>query len=122
VGREPPVKISYKPLEELVILEIVEYELGKLAETCALLLDSGRPIILSWADGIAFHHQPLPIHTKELLKERMKGRIYWASVIYAAMPDYRPSLKVGPRDIPVLMNPNPVLRNVAAWLKNQLTR
>ncbi len=115
------MKITYKPLEELVILEIVEYELGKLAETCALLLDTGRPIILSWAEGVAFHHQPLPIHTKELLKERMKGRIYWASVIYAAMPDYRPSLKVGPRDIPVLMNPNPVLRNVAAWLKTRLT-
>ena len=115
------MKITYKPLEELVILEIVEYELGKLAETCALLLDSGRPMILSWSGGIAFHHQPLPIHTKELLKERMKGRTYWASVIYAVMPVYRSSLKVGPRDIPVLMNPNPVLRNVAAWLKTRLT-
>ena len=63
-----------------------------------------------------------PLSTKELLKERMKGRIYWASVIFAAMPVYRPSLKVGPRDIPVLMNPNPVLGNVAAWLKTQLMR
>jgi len=104
-----------------VILEIVEYDLGKLAETCALLLDSGRPLILSWAEGIAFHHQPLPLNTKELLRERLRGRIYWASVIFAAMPEYRPRLKVGPRDIPVLMNPNPVLRNVAAWLKIRLT-
>ncbi len=104
-----------------MILEIVEYELGKLAETCALLLDSGRPIILSWVEGVAFHHQPLPINTKELLRERMKGKIYWASVIFAAMPDYRSRLKVGPRDIPVLMNPNPVLRNVALWLKTRLT-
>jgi hypothetical protein len=102
-------------------LEIVEYELTKLAETCALLIDTGRPLILSWAEGIAFHHQPLPINTKELLKERMKGRIYWGSIIFAAMPVYRPSLKVGPRDIPVLMNPNLILRNVAAWLKNRLT-
>jgi len=103
-----------------VILEIVEYDLGKLAETCALLIDAGRPVILSWAEGIAFHHQPLPLNTKELLKERMRGRIYWASVIFAAMPAHHPSLKVGPRDIPVLMNPNPVLKNVAAWLKASL--
>ena len=104
-----------------MILEIVEYDLGKLAETCALLLDSGRPLILSWAEGIAFHHQPLPLNTKELLRERMRGRIYWASVIFAAMPEYHSRLKVGPRDIPVLMNPNPVLRNVAVWLKTRLT-
>lgn len=104
-----------------MILEIVEYQLGKLAETCALLLDSGRPLILSWAEGVVFHHQPLPLNTKELLRERMRGKIYWASVIFAAMPEYRPRLKVGPRDIPVLMNPNPVLRNVAAWLKTRLT-
>jgi hypothetical protein len=104
-----------------VILEIVKYDLGKLAEICVLLLDSGRPVILSWAEGIAFHHQPLPMNTKELLKERMRGRIYWASVMFAPMPIYKPSLKVGPRDIPVLVNPNPVLRNVATWLKTRVT-
>lgn len=107
-------------MEELVILEMVEYELRKLAETCALLIDSGRPTILSWAEGVAFHHQPLPFNTKELLKERMKGRIYWASVIFAGMPNYMSSLKVGPRDIPVLATPNPVLAQVASWLKGKL--
>jgi hypothetical protein len=117
--REHPVRISYKPVEELVILEMVEYDLSKLAEVCALLLNSGRPMVLNWVDGIAFHHQPLPFNTKELLKERMKGRVYWASVIYALMPEYRTSLKVGPRDIPVMINPNPILKQVANWLKER---
>jgi hypothetical protein len=103
-----------------VILEMVEYDIRKLAETCALLIDSGRPVILNWAEGIAFHHQPLPYNTKELLKERMRGKIYWANVIFAAMQEYHPSLKVGARDIPVLMNPNPVLKSVASWLKTML--
>ncbi|UCH57400.1 MAG: hypothetical protein JSV18_00295 [Candidatus Bathyarchaeota archaeon] len=119
-GREPAVRVSYKPVEELVILEMVEYNILKLAETAALLIDSGMPVILNWAEGVAFYHQPLPFSSKELLKERMRGRIYWASVIYAAMAKYRPTLKVGARDIPVLMNPNPVLRQVAAWLKKRL--
>jgi len=114
------VKISYKPVEELVILEMVEYDLRELAETCALLIDSGRPTILTWAEGVAFYHQPLPFNTKELLKERMRGRIYWASVIYASMPAYVPGLKVGARDIPVLATPNLVLAQVAAWLKERL--
>jgi hypothetical protein len=118
--KEPQVRISYKPVEELVILEMVEYDIQKLAEVCALLIDTGRPVILNWIDGVAFHHQPLPFNSKDLLKERMRGRIYWASVIYSAMPEYRPTLKVGPRDIPLLINPNPILHQVALWLKRRL--
>lgn len=116
------VRISYKPAEELVILEMVEYSLTELIETCTLLMNAGRPVILNWADEVAFNHQPLPFNTKELLKERMKGRIYWASVMYASMPEYRPGLKVGARDIPVLATPNPVLKKTAAWIRQRLRR
>ena len=112
------MKISYKPVEELVILEMVEYHIEDLAQTGALFLDIGRPIILNWAEGVAFHHMPLPFNTKELLKERKQGKIYWASCIYAAMPDYRSSLKIGARDIPVVKTPNPLLQQVAVWIKN----
>jgi len=116
------VRISYMPAEELVILEMVEYGLRELAETCALLIEAGRPVILNWAEGIAFHHTPLPFNTKELMKERMRGRIYWASVIYTEMPEYAPVIKVGTRDIPVVATPNPVLRQVARWMRARLVR
>lgn len=116
------VKISYMPARELIIMEMVVYRLQKLAETCALLIEAGQPVILNWAEGVAFYHQPLPFNTKELMKERMRGRIYWASVIYADMPEYTPVLKVGARDIPVLATPNPVLKQVARWLKESLNK
>jgi hypothetical protein len=116
-GSNEHLKISYKPADELIILEIVEYNIHKLAETCALLLEAGRPIILNWAEGIAFHHQPLPFNTKELLNERKKGRVYWANVIFALMPEYITRLKVGARDIPIVETPNPVLKQVALWIK-----
>jgi len=109
-------------VEELVILEMVEYNLKELAGTCALLIDAGRPTILNWAEGVAFFHQALPFNTKELLKERKQGRIYWASVIYASMPQYVPGLKVGARDIPVLATPNQLLAQVAAWLQERLQK
>ena len=114
------VHITYKPAEELVILEMVEYSLRELIDTCTLLMNAGRPVILNWAKGVAFNHQPLPFNTKELLKERMKGRIYWASVMFASMPDYVEKLKVGALDIPVVATPNPVLKKAAAWLRGQL--
>ena len=114
------VHITYKPAEELIILEMVEYRLHELVETCTLLMNVGRPIILNWAEGVAFNHQPLPFNTKERLKERMKGRIYWAGVMFASMPNYVEKLKVGALDIPVVATPNPVLKKTAAWLRGQL--
>ncbi|MBD3171069.1 hypothetical protein GF326_01225 [Candidatus Bathyarchaeota archaeon] len=105
------------PAKELIILEMVEYTLDEITQTTALIQEIGRPIILNWADGIVFHHNPLPFNTKELLKERKNGRIYWASVIFALMPDYVPKLKIGPRDIPVVATPNPLLKRAAKWIK-----
>ncbi len=116
------MKITYKPAEELIILEMVEYSLDKLAETGALIQEAGRPVILNWAEGVVFHHMPLPFNTKELLKERQQGRIYWASVIYAPLPEYRPTLKIGPRDIPIVATPNPLLIQAAKWIRQQMGR
>ncbi len=116
------MKITYKPAEELIILEMVEYSLDKLAQTGALIQDAGRPVILNWAEGVVFYHMPLPFNTKELLKERQQGRIYWASVIYAPLPEYRQTLKIGPRDIPIVATPNPLLIQAARWIKEQMSR
>ena len=116
------ISISYKPAKELVVLEMAEYGLRELAETCALIIEAGRPVVLNWAEGVVFHHTPLPFNTKELMEERLKGRIYWASVIYAEMNEYSPRIKVGTRDIPVLATPNPLLREVALWLKERLEK
>ena len=110
------MKFTYMPAEELVILEMVEYTLNEIAQTSALIQETGRPIILNWAEGIVFHHSPLPFNTKELLKERKNGRIYWASVIFALMPEYMTTLKIGPRDIPVVATPNPLLKKAANWI------
>lgn len=114
------MKFTYMPAKELVILEMVEYSLQELAQTSALIQETGRPMILNWAEGIVFYHSPIPFNSKELLKERKNGRIYWASVMFAVMPEYVPTLKVGPRDIPVVATPNPLLRKAAKWIKENM--
>ena len=111
------MKFTYMPAKELVILEMVEYTLEELAQTSALIQETGRPIILNWAEGIVFYHSPLPFNTKELLKERKAGRIYWVSVMFALMPEHVHTLKIGPRDIPVVATPNPLLQRAAKWIK-----
>lgn len=114
------MKFTYMPAKELVILEMVEYSLEELAQTSALIQETGRPMILNWAEGIAFYHSPMPFNSKELLKERKEGKIYWASVMYAVMPEYVSTLKVGPRDIPVVATPNPLLQRAAKWIKKNM--
>ncbi|MFP3950566.1 MAG: hypothetical protein ACLFVP_00250 [Candidatus Bathyarchaeia archaeon] len=99
---------------------MVEYSLDQLAQTGAMLITAGQPFLLNWAHGVAFHHNPIPFRNKEFIKERMKGKIYWSSVMFAEMPEYRNTLKVGARDVPVVATPNPSLREVARWLKKQL--
>ncbi|MGQ9680160.1 MAG: hypothetical protein ACUVV4_05285 [Candidatus Bathyarchaeia archaeon] len=110
-------KISYMPAKELIILEMAEYELNELMEACRLMLESGRPVVLNWAEGVVYHHNPIPFNMKEFIEERKKGRIYWSSVIFALMPEYTPIMKIGVREIPILATPNPILRQVAKWLK-----
>lgn len=114
------MKFTYMPAKELVILEMVEYSLEELAQTSALIQETGRPMILNWAEGIAFYHSPMPFNSKELLKERKEGKIYWASAMYATMPEYVPTLKVGPRDVPVVATPNPLLQSAAKWIKDNM--
>jgi hypothetical protein len=114
------MKIVYKPAEELVVFEMVEYSLEQIAQTGAMLINAGQPFILNWANGVAFHHSPIPFRNKEFIRERMKGRIFWANVIYAEMPIYEKFLKVGAREIPVIDTPNPLLRKTAKWLKEKL--
>ena len=114
------MKFTYMPAKELVILEMVEYSLEELAQVSALIQETGRPMILNWAEGIVFYHSPLPYNSKELLKERRNGKIYWASVMYAVMPEHVSRLKVGPRDIPVVATPNQLLRRAAKWIKENM--
>ncbi len=45
---------------------------------------------------------------------------YWASVIFAPMEEYEPKLKFGPRDIPVIATPNPLLQKAAKWIKENM--
>jgi len=52
------------------------------------------------------------------MKEFLEGRIYWTDVVFALMPEYKSTIKVGTLDIPVIdVTPNPTLREAAKWMK-----
>jgi len=113
------VEIVCSPPKQLVILECTQYpSMEALARTIATIIRVGHPLVLRWAEGVTFSYSLLPPSTDNLMKEFLEGRIYWTDVVFALMPEYKPIIKVGTLDIPVIdVSPNPILREAAEWMK-----
>ena len=115
------IEIEFRQHKKLVILECNEYPTIKaLSETIATVIRIGARGVLNWAEGVAFLYEPLPPDTEDLMKDRLRGQVYWNNVAYALMPDYKPTISVGTLDIPVIdVSPLPIMREVANWLKER---
>ena len=113
--------ITCRPPNELVILECTRYpSIEALSRIVAVIVGSGESVILKWAEGVVFSYSPITPQTELLVDEYVKGRIFWSDVVYALMPEYKQSIRVGTFDIPVIdVSPNPLLSEAARWMKNQ---
>jgi hypothetical protein len=113
------VEIVCSPPKQLVILECTQYpSIEALSKTMATIIRVGQPLVLKWAEGVTFSYSLLPPTTDSLMKEFLEGHVYWTDVVFALMPEYRSTIKVGTLDIPVIdVSPNPVLREAAEWMR-----
>lgn len=115
------VDIVCNPPKQLIILECISYpSVDALAKVVAVVISVGEAVILKWAEGVVFTYTSLPPTNEDLISELLKGRVYWSDVLYAEMREYKQTIRVGTLDIPVVdMSPNPLLRDVARWLKER---
>jgi len=113
--------IVCRPPKQLIILECTRYpSLEALSKTVAVIISTGESVILKWAEGVVFSYTMLTPSTDLLLNEYAKGNVYWSEVVYALMPEYKQTIRVGTLDIPVIdVSPNPLLSEVAKWMKKQ---
>jgi len=113
------VEIVCRRPKKLIILECTRYpSLNDLANTISVLIRTGNMTVLKWAEGVAFTYTDIPPSTESLTEDFLQGRMYWSDVIFASMPEYKPTIRVGTMDIPVIdITPNSFLRQVAKWLK-----
>lgn len=107
--------------KELVILECTHYPtLEALSRVVAVIVSSGESVILKWAEGVVFSYTAISPQTELLIDEYVKGRVFWSDVVYALMPEYKQSIRVGSFDIPVIdVSPSPLLSEAARWMKKQ---
>jgi hypothetical protein len=117
------VKITHQPWEEIVIHEVVEYPLAALLEMQSFGVPPGSiGRSLMWTNGIAFAYAVMSVNDN-LVAEQLKGRMHWASVIFATMPAYESAVLLQGMNvrIPVVdVSGNPTLYAVARWLREQV--
>lgn len=114
-------EIVCRPPKQLIVLECTHYpSVEALSKVVAVIISAGESVILKWAEGVVFSYSPVAPSTELLLDEYVKGKVYWSDVVYAIMPQYKQTIRVGTFDIPVIdVSPNPLLSEVARWMKKQ---
>ena len=120
---EEKIEITVQPMKRIVIFECTEFSIEELFKRVELLVRSGQPVALNWAEGVVFLYLPYQPESDIIIEEALKGTIYWATVIFSSMPKYQHVVKLGALEVPIIDQTSiPYLRQVAQWLKNRLRK
>ena len=77
---EEDVEIVVEPAKRIVILDCTEFSIEEFFKRVELIVRTGHPIALNWAEGIVFVSMPFPHDSDIIIKEALKGTMYLASV------------------------------------------
>lgn len=115
------VEIVYKPLKELVIGDYTYYPKPEtLASQLGIMVATGQPTALLWAEGVVFVPMPILPETEWMAQEYLRGRVYWSSVMFALMPTFQSPVRAGVLEVPVIdVSLNSMMKEVAQWLKGK---
>jgi hypothetical protein len=116
------VTVRFEPFTEIVVMERDFFPTADEIARFASIIAGGKTAGLYWADGVVFLYFPIPAATETLAKELVQNkRVYWAFVGYSLMPKFQSVIETREKMIvPVVdMSSNPLIRKVAAWLKEQ---
>jgi hypothetical protein len=116
------VTIKYEPFKEIIIMEKTRFGTADEIARFTSVIAGGKLAGLYWVDGVVFLYFPLPASNQAIAKALLEsGRVYWTFVGYVLMPKYEPTIETKEKMIvPVVdISADPVLKSVAAWLKEQ---
>ncbi len=84
------VKISYSPINELVIHEVVSLGIEDLMRE---RITPAGTMPLYWCDGVVFSFSSVPM-SRKVLDDYMAGKIHWMEVHFSEMKDYKEVLEL----------------------------
>ncbi len=94
------VRITFSPVNELIIHETVEVDKEDLLRE--RVTPSGT-MPLYWCNGILFSFSSLPM-TDEIVSDYLKGKIHWLEVHFAKVDKYTPILSLSEEEYKTTMN------------------
>jgi hypothetical protein len=116
------VAVSYSPFKHIVIMEKAYFNTPEEIARFTSVIAGGKLAGLYWVSGVVFLYFPLPASTTAVAKELIEnGKVYWTFIGYALMPKYAQTIETKEKMIvPVVdISSDPILRQVAEWLKEQ---
>jgi hypothetical protein len=115
------VKITFSPINELVIHEAVEIEKEDLMRE---RVTPAGTMPLYWCDNVLFSFSSVPM-TDEIVSDYLKGRIHWLEIHYALNEKYTQILKLNEDEYKATMNirvidtsKSSLHKEVVKWLKS----
>lgn len=114
------VKIIYKPWEEIIVHEAIEYSFEEFIKMRSVGVPTGglgNPLL--WAEGVVFVRSVMP-PSPDMIKENLEGRIHISGIEWALMPQFRNIVDIFETKvkIPIInVSSNAILSEVAKWLK-----
>jgi hypothetical protein len=119
------VKVTFKPWEEVVIHENIQYNYEDFIKLCSIgVQPGGLAPPLRWAEGIVFRVGAMP-PTDGVTKEMLEGRVHWSSVEWAIMPKYQQVIMISDINakIPIInVSSTAILCDVAKALKESIEK
>jgi hypothetical protein len=105
---ESELTVKYEPFKEIVIMEQNPFNTPEDLARFTSVIAGGKLAGLYWTEGVVFLYFPLPASTY---------------VGYTLMPKYQPTIETKEKMIiPIIdVSTDPVLTQVAKWLKQQKT-
>ena len=116
------VKVTFSPIEELVVHETVEVGMDDLMRE--RITPAGN-MPLYWCEGILFSFSSLPM-TEDVVRDYLKGRVHWLEAHYTKMPQYKPVITMEAEEYKASMSvrvidteKSAVHREFVKWLKTK---
>lgn len=114
------VKISYAPVNELVVHEVVHVEYEDLLRE--RVTPAGN-LPLYWCKGLLFSFSSVPMN-KDVMRDYLKGTIHWMEVHFTEMKAYQQVLELNDEGFKAMMkirvidtSKSALHADFAAWLK-----
>jgi hypothetical protein len=114
------IEVEFRPVKKIIIFEALKLSREDFFQRLSLIIMSEHPQALRWVDGLLLLMFPYYPECDAIFEDTKKGIMYWSSVLYTPMPEYKPIHKMGGIEVPIInQTTSPIIRRIVQELKKR---